>query len=232
MTLDETEEKQDVATSAETTETSETEPETFTREQVVERERKVRSDALSELGRLKKANESFAKANTKIQERMDRMIREQEDEELARAEGEPEKLSAIKERQAKRRVESKLADTERERDEEKEKRQQAEDIIGESTKEQNAREIAARLGVDAKRLIKLSKHTDGSKEVMEEIAQELPKKGEKTTLKPDSSKTSGVSGGIPTKMEQFRTWVAGLSQSEFEERSAEINKMMKEGKIK
>ena len=102
----------------------------------------------------------------------------------------------------------------------------------EATKERNAREIASRLSVNANLLAKLAKSTDGSTEAIEEIAKELPKKGEDKTLKADSGKTIGGSGGIPTNMEAFKKWIADMSQEEYEKRKPEIDEARSSGKIK
>lgn len=231
--MDEPKGTQGAATSENTEETSEKEPETFTQEQVKELERKAKSDALADINRYKTESTKAIKAAQAAEARIDRMLKDQEESELEDARDDADKLSGIRDRQAKRRAESELAQVKQELSEKDEQIKQYGDKEAESTKELNAREIATRLNVDANRLAKLAKFTDGSTEAIEEIAKELPKKGEpKSPLKPDSGKTTGGTGGIPTKMEQFRTWVAGLSQEEFEERSADINKMMKEGKIK
>lgn len=204
MATDGTENAQDVATSEQTTETSKETPQTFTEEQVEERERKVRSDGLAELGRLKKANEALVNTNLKTQERIGRIIQEQEEDELSRAEGNDEKLSAIKERQTRRRVESELVKTKSELDGEKAKTAEAQEKEAEHTKERNAREVATRLQVDAKLLAELAKLTDGSVEAIEEKARLLPKKGETKTLTPDSGKTTGGKGEPDTAKGKMR----------------------------
>ncbi len=49
----------------------------------------------------------------------------------------------------------------------------------------------------------------------------------------NTAPSGGVSGtGIPTDMKQFRTWVASLSQTDYEKRKPEIDKLLEEGKIK
>ena len=230
--MDDPTKTQDVETSEDTKGTSDKDPETFTKERHDEDVRKAKSDALAEVGRYKKSADDAIKAVKATEARIDQMLKDQEDAELADAEGNAEKLDAIKERQGKRRAENELAKVRQELDENKEKVRLLDEKEVESTKERNAREIASRLDVDAKRLVKLAKFTDGSTEAIEEIAQELPKRGEAKTLKVDSGKTTGGSGGIPTNMERFRKWIDGLSQEKYEELAPEINKMMKEGKIK
>ncbi len=230
--MDDPKKTQDVGTSKDTKETSKQDPESFTKEQRDEDVRKAKSDALAEVGRHKKAAEDAIKALKATNTRIDQMLKDQEDAELEDAKGDTEKLSAVKERQGRRRAEAELAKVTQERDEKDEKIKQQDEKEAESTKERNAREIASRLDVDANRLAKLAKFTDGSTEAIEEIANDLPKKGEAKTLKVDSGKTTGGSGGIPTNMERFRKWIDGLSQEKYEELAPEINKMMKEGKIK
>ncbi len=194
--MDETKETQDVTTSKDTKGTSE-QPETFTKEHVAEAERKGKSDALAEVGRLKKSTEAAIAIAQKATARLDKMIQDQDDAELKAHEGDPEKLSAIGERQKRRMAEGKLADAESELSEEKAKTAEAQEAGAQHTKERNAREVATRLGVDAKTLIKF---TDGSTEAMEELAKSLPKKGETKPLLVDSSKTIG--GG--SSFEQIR----------------------------
>ena len=63
------------------------------------------------------------------------------------------------------------------------------------------------------------------------IAREWMKEEGLTTQ--DTGGSSGGISGIPTDMTQFRTWIAGISQEDYEEKYAsDVNKMMKEGKIK
>ena len=188
--MDETKDTQYEA-SEDTKGTSEKETETFTKKQLVEARTQGKSDGLSESGRLKKAKEASDKIAERAIARLEKFEKDQEDDELRRAEGDEKQLSAIKERQIRRQAESNLANKNTELEELTEKLRQAEDISGQYTKEQNAREIATRLDVDSKRLVKLAKLTDGSKEAIEELASELPKKGETKSLKVDSSKTIG-----------------------------------------
>ncbi len=180
-------EVQDVNTSEQKAETSE-QTETFTREQFDEGTRKAKSDALSELGRAKKLNEGLIKSSQAIQERLDRKEREDDERELEANQGNAPALSAIKERTARRKLESELATTERELGEEKAKTAEVTESEVKHTKERNAREVATRLGVDAKIL---QKHCD-TVEAMEELAKSLPQKGEAKALKVDSGKTSGI----------------------------------------
>ncbi len=200
--MDDPKETQDTETSETTEGTSDKDPETFTKEDV----RKARSDALAEVGRHKKAAEDAIKALKATNTRIDQMVKDQEDAELEDAKDDTEKLSAIKERQGKRRAEAELAKVKQESAEKDEKIKLLDEKEVESTKERNAREIASRLGVDAKRLANLAKYTDGSTEAIEEIAKDLPKKEVKTPLKVDSSKTVGAGGRLRYKdVEEYST---------------------------
>ena len=51
--------------------------------------------------------------------------------------------------------------------------------------------------------------------------------------KPEGAKPSGSSTSIPTNIEEFRKWIASMSQEEYEENyAAEVNKMRRQGEIK
>ncbi len=229
--LDESKDTQD-NTSEDTKGTSEKEPETFTKEEMAEATRKTKSDALAEVGRLKKSTDTAIKAAQAATGRLDQMIKDQEDEELKAAAGNTEQLSAIKERQMRRLIESKLATVETERDEKDEELKLANADKAEVTKERNAREIATRLSVSPSLLAKLAKSTDGSIEAIEEIANELPKKGETPTLKVDSGKTSG--GGRTYKSEEILETLdpSKMTPQEISTQVAELAKAQGEGRIK
>ena len=225
MELDETKDAQDKS-SGQTKETSGEEPETFTKEEKEEAVRKAKSDALSEVGRLKKANEVAIKAAERANARVEQIIKDQEDAELKAAAGDEERTSAVKERQLRRQAESKLVETERERDEKDEELKTANEEKAEATKERKAREIASRLGVSEKLLVTLAKSTDGSTEAIEDIAKELPKKGETQTLRVDSGKTIGGGKTITKKM------LETMSVDEYKERQKEIDAAYLAGQIK
>ena len=197
--MDGLENKQGVTTSAETKETSEKEPETFTMEQAEERERKATSDVSAEMGRVKKLNADLIKSSQAIQDRLEKREREEDERERARYRDEPDKLDAVDERIKRRTLESELAKKEQELEEERGKTKEVEEAEVKSTKERNAREIATRLEVDAKTLIKF---TDGSTEAMEELAKSLPKVVATIASKLDSSRTIGGGdrvGDLPPK---------------------------------
>ena len=166
-------------------ETTSKEPVTFNEEQVKERERKATSDVSAELGRVRKLNEGLIKSSQAIQDRLNRRDKEDEERELETYRDDPAEIRRIRAEQETRRVKSELAEKEQELDTEKAKTAEAQEAEAKHTKERNAREIASRLGVNAKTLIKF---TDGSVEAMEDLAKSL---NPSTPLSPDSSKTTG-----------------------------------------
>jgi len=232
--LGEPNEKQDEKTSVEQEDTSKQEPETFTKET----QAKAISDALAAAGRttkdtdtkLKKATEAASKAEklmVDMKAERERKAEQDYQDALKKADGDPITIRNIKLAREVKTLTDELGTKKSELGKRDEELTETRKEAALSTKERNAREIASKYEVDLETL----KLTDGSVEAMEALAKTLSGKGIKT-LKPDGSKTSGGGGGIPTDMGQFRNWVANLSQSEFEERSEEINKMMKQGKIK
>lgn len=218
MELDETKETQDESSES-TEDTSDKDEETFTKEQLGEAERKGKSDALAEVGRMKKSTENAIKAAQAAETRIDQMIKDQEDAELRAAAGDDEKLSAIKERQLRRVVEANLVKMTSELSEKKEELETANAEKAKNAKERNAREVASRLGVDTKLLVKLAAFTDDTIEAIEEIAKSLPKKGDTKTLKVDSGKTTG--GGTTLTVKQ----IEAMSPEERFNRGDEIAKV-------
>ncbi|KKN60871.1 hypothetical protein LCGC14_0527420 [marine sediment metagenome] len=189
---DELETKQDES-SVESKETSQ-ETETFTKK-LEEAERKGKSDGLVEVGRLRTENAKLVSNSQKITARLDRIQKESDEAEIKAAEGNTEQLSAITERQTRRTAESNLESMTQERDEANEKLQGYTKIEASLKGEEIANEVAERLGVDKRSLIKLAKRTDWSLEAIEEIANELPKKGGTVELdKVDSGRTIGGKG--------------------------------------
>lgn len=170
--------------------TPEKEPETLA-EQVAH----IKEAAFAEVGRYRVATEAATRAAGSAQrqanaaeERLNKFIKKTEEAELEANRDNPDVLSRIRARQGEREQETELAKLKQELEEEKAKTVEAQEAEAKSTQERNAREIATRLNVDAKTLIKF---TDGSTEAMEELAKSLPKKGETTTLTPDSGTTIG-----------------------------------------
>jgi len=189
---------------------------TYTEEWVKEQVRKARSDALADKGRLETA---LANAQ-KIVERM----RQKEEADLAAEleahRDDPEYIKSARAIQRATKAETELANKEAELAEKEARLQTYETERSEITKNQTAREIAERLGIDADKLIKLSKRTDGSAEAIEEIAQELPKSNSRGTGKPDSNSSRGGGSGVLTKEE-----VGKMSPEERNKRRKEIAKL-------
>jgi hypothetical protein len=191
----------------------------YTQEQVNKMVMDAKSAALADVGRFRVESEKALKAANAAQERLTKMQKDQEEAELFAARDEPEKLSAIQERQKRRQAESELAEARQELNEHKERLQLTEKERAESTKERNAREIAVRLTVDAEKLVKLSRFTDGTVEAIEEIARELPKQGK--TLKPDSG---GSIGGNVTFEQVREEYIKDPRNPAIKERYMEMRK--------
>ena len=185
--MDDPKDTQGATTSEETKGTS-TEPKTFTEEQVTASNQKAVSDALSAAGRTAKALEAQQQSITADKERIAQNLKNSDEAELEANRDDPEKLSAVRERQSRRTAETKLAEKELELKNEQAKNTEAQEAGAVHTKEQNAREVATRLNVDAETLMK---YTDGSKEAMEDLAKSLPKKVETKTVTTDSGETIG-----------------------------------------
>lgn len=156
----------------------------------------IKEVAFAEVGRYRVETEKATKAAIAAEERLNKFIKEQEEAELEQYQDEPTKLTEIRRRQRERERDAELDKVKQELRESKERVIEAEREKSESTKEQNAREIAARLNIDPKLLAKLAKLTDGSLEAIEDIAKDLPRKSETATLKPDSSRTIGGSASF------------------------------------
>jgi len=202
--MDGTEERKDSSqvedTSGEQKETPK-EPQTFTKES----EKKAIDDALSAAGRdaksitektteAQKILESAQKTRTDVLAEQERWQTERNEAEKEAAKEDPDALKSVQERQRQRAKDAELARKTQELSARETKVAEAEKKESESTKERNAREIATRLGVDSKLLVKLAKLTDGSTEAIEAEAKILPTKGEpKTPLKTDAGTTTGGS---------------------------------------
>ena len=159
-----------------------------TPETLAEQVAHIKETALAEVGRYRVATDKAVKAAGAAEARLTQFIKGQEEAELVAAGDDTEKQTTIRERQGRRTAESELVKVRSELDEEKAKTTEVEEKEAEHTKERNAREVATRLQVNAKTLLKF---TDGSVGAMEELARDLPKKGEAKTLTPDSGKTTG-----------------------------------------
>lgn len=200
--MDEPKGTQDVKTSEETKVTSETPP-TFTLEQATARESKAVSDALATAGRTAKTLEAREVTIKAREERAAQAQKDKDELELEDAREDKEKLTAVETRQAARALKSELADAKTELAIVKEKNTEAQEADAKHTKERNAREVATRLGVDAKTLIKYA--TDDSVTAMEELARSLSKKEEtKPPMTNDTGKNTGGAQEPQSGREQMR----------------------------
>ena len=183
-------------------------PQTISWEEHQKALRDATSAIKADIGRERAESKKALEAAQAAQARLDKMIRDQEAAELDAVRDEPEKLSAVQERQRRRATESELAAVRLELTDKTAKLTQHESRAAETARETKAREIAARLNVDPARVIKLSKFTDGSPEAIEEIASELPKlQAETPGLRPDSNRSVG--GSIQTVTDVRKNFVAG-----------------------
>ena len=213
------------------------EPQTFTEEQ---RDKAVQ-DALSAAGRdAKSIKEKSVEAeqiltNAKktqegIQAEQKRWQGDRDEAERETVKDDSEALKSLQERQRQRAKEAELARRAQELDAKEERHKGKLEEADKVTKELSARDIASKYNIDAESLVKF---TDGSEEAMEELAQQLPKKGTpKLPLKTDAGTTAGGGGGIPTDRERFRDWIANMPQDQYEKLKPEIDKALAEGKIK
>jgi len=175
--------------------------ETFTREKVEAMVSKARSDALSELGRYKKAADDAVKSVQSIEERLSRLQEERFETELESAKDDPNKLREI--RQRHKDVKDRMSTEAERRRWEADKAGYDERIKKAEAIERRelAREIATEFKVNPSLLEKFG--TD--RESMIELAKSLPKSGDaqggqgnqgnRVTEPPESGKTKGVSTG-------------------------------------
>ena len=183
---EETKTQAGVAPSSEKTGT----PQTFTKADVDKVVRDTRSAALAEAGKFRAESANSLKLAQEAQARLDKMIKEQDERELEDARDDPQRLSALQERQRRRVVESELSAVKSELTQKGERLQQLETEKAETQREQTVQEVAGRYKVDPVRLAKLAKRTDGTIEEIEDLAKELPGANSKS-LKPDSNRAVG-----------------------------------------
>jgi len=167
-------------------------PQTITREEHEKALRDARTAVMADVGRERKGVEDAMKSVHAAQDRLDKMVKDQEQAELESVRDDPEKLTAVQERQRRRAIETELATARLELNDKTTKLTAYESREAETARETRAREIATRLNVDPVRLAKLSKFTDGTPEAIEEIGKELPK-GKREGLRADSN--SSIGGG-------------------------------------
>lgn len=199
-------------------------PKTFTKEEVEKQVRDARSAALADIGRLRKESETAMKAAQKAQERIDNLLKEQEAAELAAAEGNPEQLSAVQERQKRRRTEAELAKVQTELDTHKTRLQEIESEKETIKTDQMIREIADKQNVSYDRLASLAKRfKEVTPEAIEDLAQDLPKKQPPTSIKTDSNTSSSGKHSDATQVRN--DYIAGkLSSVEYERKMRELGK--------
>ena len=151
--------------------------------------RDAKASALADVGRTMAEAQKALKASEAAEKRVTQMLKDYEED----IRDDPDKLTAFRTRQEKQRVEDELALRDSELNEAKERLRLIDEEKAKSTKEQNAREIATRLGVDEKKLIKYALLTDGTPEAIEDIAKDLPKVKPDEPLTPDSNMSTGGS---------------------------------------
>lgn len=174
-------------TSAELQGTSQETP-TFTESQFRESVKKAVSDALSAAGRDSKRLQEQQKQLQKGLDDLERKRIEIEQTELANLEGDPDGQTLFKLKREYARLQAK---SNRDEEELQELRQKYSD----NTRKEEARRIATEFDVDPEDLLMF---TDGTPEKMEILAKKLPRMTTKPSLKTDSGKTIGSSGGILT----------------------------------
>lgn len=172
--------------------TSEKETPTLTESQAKAREAKARSDALSDLGRLKKAAEDARKvaeaAINRLQEREEQDLKREEEA----AQGDPEKLSAIRLRREANKAKAEAEEERRKLEVDRADIQtQRQEVL-----QHHADRLSEKYNVDASTLLK---YGGDNKASLEELAKSYgerageSKKG-RMTSPPDSGKTKGAPG--------------------------------------
>jgi len=174
--MDGLEKQQDGETSVVTQETSEV---------IKAAENKARSDALADANRSLAEAKMHRTAGEAAEKRVTQMLKDYEED----IRDDPDKLTAFRARLAKATADAELARTVQELDGANERLRQIDEEKAQFTREQRSREIATRLGVDPKKLIKLAKFTDGTSEAIEDIAKDLVNPSE--SLNPDSNRATG-----------------------------------------
>ncbi len=175
-------------------ETPETSKPTYTEEQVAQREQKVRSDVLADLGRVRAESEKSRKVAEDALARLARFEEERRQAELEAAQDDPAELRRIKAEQEAEKYKTQLAEREQELNVHREKVTNYEKTIAEQNRGSTIAEIAKRLNVEVEKLTEASKFTDGSPTAIEGVAAYLPKATVKTPMKPDSNRSVG--GGM------------------------------------
>ena len=187
------------------TEEAGTPKETYSKEEVAKLVTEAKTSALAEVGRLRAEATKALAAATAAQERLNAMDQARVDEELETHRDEPDVIRRVKAEQARRKADAELAKARQELSEKNERLSQVETEKMETDRSQRAREIATRLNVDVDKLIKFAKLTDGSKEAIEELAQDMPKvTPRKPGLTSDSNRGSGGSGAKTPNIQELK----------------------------
>lgn len=169
--------------------TSRQTPETFTKET----QDKAVEDALSDKGRdaktLREQREQINTDKKQLDDDRAKWLREQDEKDQEEARDDPTKLTALQARREHRTKDAELAKRERDVSEREEKLKPTQEAATKAEIRKEAEKVATKHTVDVETLIKF---TDGSPEAMEDLAQALPKMGEKKPpLTSDSGKTIG-----------------------------------------
>ena len=186
--MDGTEENQDV-TSGEGQETSRS----YTEAEVVEIKRKADSDVKAATGRAMaeatKATKIANDAIANLKKAEDRAY----DEAREKFRDQPNELSNLDARRRERETQVKLDEAEDKLREATERLEESDRVSQATQKKDNARDIAAKTGVDPKLLARVAELTDGSVEAIEAEAKMLPQVSEpRATLLTDSGKGSNT----------------------------------------
>jgi len=166
-------------------------PQVFTRDDVDKAVRDAKSAALADVGRFQKEAANAMKAAQAAEGRVKQMLQEQDKRELDEARDDPAQLTALQERQKRRQIESELAEARQELTQKSEQLTQAEARRTEIERERLVNEVSTRFKVDAGRLAKMAKFTEGTPEAIEDLAKELVGNDGKSGLKPDSNRAIG-----------------------------------------
>ena len=175
-------------------------PPTLTKEEQ-ERQTKAVNDALSAAGRDAKTitektdeAEKILKAAQKVtadqEAETERRQKELDDQAREAVKTDPEALKSVNERIRQGDMDRKQAKRQREQDAKEKDLDDREKQVKVLEKTRIAAEVAVANDVDMDQILKLAK--DDTRKAMEEIAKHLPKKGTKTSLKVDPSKTAGA----------------------------------------
>lgn len=205
--MDETKTEQDTSqtgdsSSEEKGSTSKKGPQTLTESEAKAREQKAASDALSTAGRdaktLDTGKEQLQAGRKKLDDDRAQWLKDQDEREREAVGGDPEALKSLETKQQQRTRDAELTQREREQTEKEETHQEVVKSDLETIRVFNrtklAAEVAVAKGVSMDSILKHAK--DDSREAMEAVAEDLPKKEEKEPLKLDSSKTIG-GGDMP-----------------------------------